>query len=460
MSDNYYGPSPALKALAGADIRAGVIDSTKLVAGLAQNITTLSSTQALTTAMTGLVLVNAAGGAVTLTLPAAASGAPLIYRFARTDAVFNNVVTIQRAGSDTIDEPFNITTTAVVLTVDQNTITLLSDGVSVWYIQAGAMASPSTGRKNGFMNGNFDIWQRNTTFTFAATSGYTADRWIASSGTGGSPSVTATRQVHTIGQSGVPSEPSFYLQLQQTALASGVNPTLEQRIENVRTFAGKTVTVSYYAWVGSGTLSVTPSLAQAFGTGGSPSGSVTLNSSAVTVTTTPTKYAFTLTLGSLSGKTIGTNINDYLSFFFAFPVNTTFTFNISQVQIEEGSIATQFERRTAQEELAMCQRYYFKTFPSATVVAQSAGVSGAITWITQVATAWALECCFPVVMRAAPSITTFNPSAANANWRDTTGAADVVVTVVDTSDRRTNLQGAGATAAHTCSIHVTASAEL
>lgn len=32
-------------------------------------------------------------------------------------------------------------------------------------------------------------------------------------------------------------------------------------------------------------------------------------------------------------------------------------------------------------------------------------------------------------MRASPTITTYNPSAANANWRNVTGAADAVVNV-------------------------------
>lgn len=460
MSESYFGKEPAQKVLTGSDIAPAVIDNTKLSAGVAQNVTTLSSTQALTLAMTGLVLVNATSASVTLTLPAANAGTLLSYRIVRTDAAIANTVIIQRAGSDLIDEPFNATTTSVVLTVDQNSVILISDGTSVWYLGGGAVAAPNTGRKNALINANFDVWQRNTTFTLAAATGYTADRWVASSGTGGSPSVTITRQALTLGQTGIPNEPTYVCQLQQTALASSTNPSFEQRVEGVRTFANKPVTLSFYAYVSASTLSVTPSIVQNFGTGGSPSGSVTVNGSAITLTTTPTKFSLTLTIASISGKTIGSNGNDFLSVFFGFPLNATWTATFSQVQIEEGSVATQFERRAQEEELSLCQRYYVKTFPQPTAPVQSGAVAGGVNWITQVATAWSVDWVYPVVMRAAPSITTYNPSAANANWRDVTGTADVVVTVGDTSDRKVTLSGAGTTAAHTCVIHVAGAAEL
>jgi len=75
----------------------------------------------------GLVLINAAGGAVTLTLPAAAAanGRPLRMQLVRTDAS-TNTVTIQRAGADLIDGAVSLLLPA------RARMRLVSDGVSSW----------------------------------------------------------------------------------------------------------------------------------------------------------------------------------------------------------------------------------------------------------------------------------------------------------------------------------------
>lgn len=78
------------------------------------------------------------------------------------------------------------------------------------------------------------------------------------------------------------------------------------------------------------------------------------------------------------------------------------------------------------------QRYFGKTFPTGTAPAQNAGVSGAncssydnMALLPVPGFDWN----YPQEMRTVPTITTFNPSAANANWRDTTAGADVVATI-------------------------------
>lgn len=84
----------------------------------------------------GVVLVNAAGGNVTVTLPAAAAanGRPLRLVLARTDTSANTV-TIQRAGSDTIEGLTSL------LLAQRRRLTLVSDGVSGWIILAGDVAT-------------------------------------------------------------------------------------------------------------------------------------------------------------------------------------------------------------------------------------------------------------------------------------------------------------------------------
>lgn len=77
-------------------------------------------------------------------------------------------------------------------------------------------------------------------------------------------------------------------------------------------------------------------------------------------------------------------------------------------------------------------RYYGKTFPTGTAPAQNAGASGAncssydnMALLPVPGFDWN----YPQEMRVVPTITTFNPSATNANWRDTTVGADVVATI-------------------------------
>ena len=63
-------------------------------------------------------------------------------------------------------------------------------------------------------------------------------------------------------------------------------------------------------------------------------------------------------------------------------------------------------------------------------------------------------------MRGVPTITTYNPSAANANWRDTTNGADRTVTVSDQSESGLVLTGAAGAAAALNYIHWQAAADL
>ena len=73
---------------------------------------------------------------------------------------------------------------------------------------------------------------------------------------------------------------------------------------------------------------------------------------------------------SISGKTLGTDGDDRFVFSIFFDAGSNFdartdtlgqqsgTFDIAQVQIEAGPVATPFERRPIGTELALCQRYY------------------------------------------------------------------------------------------------------
>jgi len=146
------------------------------------------------------------------------------------------------------------------------------------------------------------------------------------------------------------------------------------------------------------------------------------------------------------------------------------TFYITGVQLERGSTASSFEYRSIGTELALCQRYYFKTFPQATAPAQNTGVyAGAISYVAVLAGAnyMSAPAFFPVVMRATPTtITFYNPGAANAKWRNGSLGSDSGNAATNAGASQNgflavnNPQVSGDGINNTIYVHATAEAEL
>lgn len=211
--------------------------------------------------------------------------------------------------------------------------------------------------RNKIINGNFDIWQRGTSFDITTDNTYTADRWVTIySGTGATR--TISRQTFALGQTNVPNEPTYFLRWNQSiAGTSGIHNVLLQRIESVKTFANKNIIISFYAKAAAN-MNIGVYAGQIFGTGGSPSPAVYTSVTQVSLSNIWQRYSINLTIPSIADKALGSNNNDYLEISFALPLNTTFTFDIAQVQVEEGTVATPFEQRPIGMELLLCQRYY------------------------------------------------------------------------------------------------------
>jgi hypothetical protein len=249
-------------------------------------------------------------------------------------------------------------------------------------------------RKNFIMNGRFDIWQRNTSFTHTGSSSiqslYTADRWgLYTDPNGGtSATFTVTRQAHTLGQTEVAYSPSYYLRVnnttQGTSLGASSQHRIGQNIENVVNLGGETVTISFYARCSYAPKTLGVELVQSFGTGGSPSATVTgIGGTQITLTSSWAFYSVTANVTSLAGKTIGTDgyrtSSLILVLWFqagstsgvrtgggAFAWGGTGNIDISDVQVERGSFATSIDRRSFSEELHDCQRYYQHSYPYGT----------------------------------------------------------------------------------------------
>jgi hypothetical protein len=107
---------------------------------------------------------------------------------------------------------------------------------------------------------------------------------------------------------------------------------------------------------------------------------------------------------------------------------------IGDVQLEGGQVSSFYGRSAFGDELERAQRYYAKTFPLATAPAQNAGTTGALIATQGVgasASHKGLFWTFPTRMIKAPSVTLFNPSAANAQVRNLDTSTDCSASTVD-----------------------------
>lgn len=142
---------------------------------------------------------------------------------------------------------------------------------------------------------------------------------------------------------------------------------IEQRVEGVAQLSGKQCTLSFWARCNTGTLNLSPTVYQVFGTGGSPSPASTalgVGDWNVVLTPTWTRYSRTFGMPSVATKVFGTNGNDYTPVRFVlsqqgvvFPNYQTGTFRFWGMQLEAGPM-TPLAKRPPQQERLACMRYY------------------------------------------------------------------------------------------------------
>lgn len=210
--------------------------------------------------------------------------------------------------------------------------------------------------KNKIINGDFGVWQRGTSFTITPGSPiYTADRFV-NAGAASAGSLVVSRQTFTAGTAPVAGYEGTYF-LRYTMATTTTSWECFQKIEDVRAFAGQTMTVSFWA-KSSSAQGLKLLIQQNFGSGGS--GSVNQTATLSNLSTSWTRYTATFTMASISGKTIGTNSHLLIDIYNDASITGSSTIDIWGVQVEQGSTATAFQTATGtiQGELAACQRYF------------------------------------------------------------------------------------------------------
>jgi len=278
-------------------------------------------------------------------------------------------------------------------------------------------------RRNAIINGDFNICQRgefsNTPYEFTfgevtlgSTFDYTSDRWRyyqIGSTQGFQPEVKVQRKEHEPdGPVGFTPLSNHFLRVQTSGTGASLshlyNPTsiangetseayLEQRIENVKTLAGKSATLSFkgrFSTVSGSSRVVGASLVQVFGTGAANhSSDVIIEGVTFALGSAWAKYSHTFSIPDLMGDTLGfagnatpTGMGDTAGSYLAtrlylqagtggtgsalpiapsvFGWNTgaTEAIDFSQLQLEAGEQSTDFEQRSIGDEIRDCKRYF------------------------------------------------------------------------------------------------------
>lgn len=288
-----------------------------------------------------------------------------------TVEVYNGSAWVSVAGAasplTTKGDLYTYSTTNARLGVGNNGESLVADSGTTTGLR---WQSNFAAGKNLIINGDFRINQRAFTSN-TSTGSYNFDRFLQlNSGTTGT--LTVTPQTFTAGSAPVSGYEAINFLRAVTASGASTNTLaqISQRIEDVRTDANSTVTVSFWAKAGSGTPNINVELEQNFGSGGSTA--VQTSGTKQAITTSWARYSFTIALPSISGKTIGTSsylgVNIWLSAGSDFNTRSNTlglqnaTFDIWGVQLETGNTATAFQTATGTlvGELAACQRYFVK----------------------------------------------------------------------------------------------------
>jgi hypothetical protein len=276
---------------------------------------------------------------------------------------------------------------------------------------AGQFDSASTfGFKNRIINGQMQIAQRATSATITAGStiaaGYsTVDRFYVYC-TGAN--VTAAQ----VAGSGATRN-----RLQITGAASVTAVGIGQRIESLNSYdmAGSTATLSvdisnsllttvtwtaYYA-----------NTTDTFGTLASPT-RTQIATGTFTVSSTLTRYSAQISIPAAA--TTGIEV------VFTVGAQTSGTWVIGNVMLEESLIATTFDYRSYGTEFAMCQRYYQTSYDYGTAVQAATGVTDGVSFICINTSDSSNGGLLPVVMRATPTFAVYStiggsgsPSARN-----------------------------------------------
>ena len=305
-----------------------------------------------------------------------------------------------------------------------------TDQTAVWDGTSWTVLAPLAGGRNLLINGDFKVWQRGTAVqTNAGQGAYAADRWC------GAHQFQNSRTQRTA----ISSPPSGLLAqyaLRSSSLttaqsANGARMRIAQKVESANSYKlrGQQVVLSFWVRFSNATITSINNSAgggeSTYGNFGYSIGSYTSTTdsatntsaadSATTASITNGSLPTTWTKYTLTGTISSTANNVDVMFGFASLGSTTSAdtewFELAQVQLETGSLATSFEFEDYGTTLAKCQRYCYVIGPS-----NNAFAPMAFTGNMRNTTTALIQTRLPQNMRGAPTITV--DAAGNFNIDD------------------------------------------
>ena len=230
------------------------------------------------------------------------------------------------------------------LATDSVTSANIADGtITTDDILASDVVSLKSGRKNLIINGAMQVWQRGTSFV---TNSFTADRFTSQA------SATLARSTDA--------PLGFKYSAYISAWNGNAGYQANQHIENTGQFyAGQKLSISCYL-KGNASFTIN-NLANLYASGLNVSANVENTSANIhQVTSSWSRYTFTTTLADID-YSLMTKLSCYpVGNFTSNSMTSANTLYMTGFQVELGSVATDFEHRSYGEELALCQRYYWK----------------------------------------------------------------------------------------------------
>lgn len=289
--------------------------------------------------------------------------------------------------------------------------------------------------KNAIINGDFNIWQRGTSFVNVGDGTYVSDRWIYGKQGSVVHDISRSTDTPSIAQAGRGFNYSLLIDCQtaDSSIGSTDVAAIEQKIEgyNWLPLTQKTVTLSF--WVKATKIGIYCVALRNNRAGGNiPDRSCVIEYNinqadtweykTVTFPASPSAGTWDYTNGCgasltfvlAAGSSFQTTANAWQTgnyFATSNQVNACDSivnnFRICGVQLESGSVATDFEYRSFQKELWMCQRYYEKSYnyddPPGTI-----NINGTVSG-RAVDIQYDLMVFYKNTKRASPSLTSYSP---------------------------------------------------
>ena len=342
---------------------------------------------------------------------------------------------------------------------------------------------PFLAQRNLVTNGDFNVWQAGTSVSIPASTTTTAcygpDRWCME--TSANQACVISRQDGTANTESVVLRARYAARVRRTAGQTGTDVLRFQHpFETADLFSirDRQLALTFFVAAGAdfaGTLAVK----MLAGTGSEGrrtnaaayTGEATVFSQSLTLIPGAGGYHFA-TISAGWGADILDGVGDYTQATLCFEWTPSGTagaddwFEVSSVRLNIGDAPAPFVAEDIADTLARCQRFFAKSFPQATTPAQNAGVTGAVSFpqVVGASTAMTLPAVtFPATMRAAPTVTLFNPSAANAQARNVGTGTDCTLTSATATEwgfSGTATTPGGSAAGQQLLVHYTADARL